>query len=351
MLVGIFLFSHLGYALEDTVAKDRIKIVAPASVLYSIPETFPETVVVQDGSVAKPGILQVPYGQVNEYTQKLQKQVSGIRGFLPVQGPPSFSIKRYGTALGQSLGDYAKGNFGSLYSNYRGQFPLTENLAMMVGRTTRVLLSALTFAILSATLLAAFASARPRIGKVLDGCHSLLIALPEFLLVVLLQMLSIFLSGLLDRNAFLIMEFAGEVPFFIPFAAISLVPGALIYGTLRVAITREWNEDYILTARAKGLSRSRLIRKHVIRNILADLFAVLPKAVSLAVGGAVVAEVLCQIFALGGVVRNPIYGIGSFSGLTTLCLTLGVIMFVLHLFFAILKKWLRVETRREEALG
>jgi len=347
MLVGIFLFSHLGYALEDTVSQDRMRIVAEAGVLYSIPETYPETVVVQDGSLARPGVLQVPYGKVRDYAVKLQK-MSGVRGFLPVQGPPAISLKRYGVALGQSLGDYARGDFGSLYSSYRGRFPLTENLAMMVGRTSKTLLSALAFAIVSGTLLAALAAARPRIGKVLDSGHSLLVALPEFLLVVLLQMLSIFLSGLLDRTAFLIIEFAGEVPFFIPFAAIALVPGALIYGTLRLAITREWNEDYILTARAKGLSRSRLIRKHVIRNILEDLFAVLPKAVSLAVGGAVVAEVLCQIFALGGVARNPVFGIGSFSSLTTICLTLGGLMFALHLFFALLKKWLRVEHRREE---
>ena len=105
MMIGIFLFSHLGYALEDTVAKDRIKLIADASILYSIPETFPETIVVQDGSTAKPGILQVPYGMVQEYSQKLIL-VQGVHGLLPVQGPPSISMSRYVDALGDSLKAY-----------------------------------------------------------------------------------------------------------------------------------------------------------------------------------------------------------------------------------------------------
>ncbi|MCL6458544.1 MAG: ABC transporter permease subunit [Gorillibacterium sp.] len=348
MMIGIFLFSHLGFALEDTVAKDRIKLIAEASILYSIPETFPETKVVQDGSTLKPGILQVPYGKVAEYSKKIAK-FNGVRRVLPVQGPPAFSLSRYGNALEDSLKAYAKGDFGTLYTNYRGDYPLTENLGMMFSRTASYLLSALAFAIVAATFLAMLASTRPLIGKVFDGIHSILIALPDFLLVVILQMLCIFLANLLDRPVYLIIEFSGEVPFLIPFATIALVPGALIYGTLRVAIRREWAEDYVVTARAKGLSRFQIIVSHVLRNVMEDLFAVLPKAISLAVGGAVVAEVLCQIFGLGGIIRNPVFSIGSFAGMSSVCLVLGFIMFGLHLFFAILKKLLRVENKRGEA--
>ncbi|MBC8080263.1 MAG: ABC transporter permease subunit [Gorillibacterium sp.] len=348
MIIGIFLFSHLGYALDDTTSKDRIKLIAAASVLYSIPKTYPETIVVQDGSTAKPGILQVPYGKIDEYSKKLIK-VQGVHGLLPVQGPPAFSLSHYGGALRDSLKDYAKGDMGSLYMRYKGEFPLTDNLGMMFSRTSNYLLFGLAFAIITGTFSAMIASTSRMIGRVFDGIHSLLVALPDFLLVVLLQMLCIFLANLLDRPVYLIIEFSSEVPFFIPFATIALVPGALIYGTLRVAIHREWAEDYVITARAKGISRTQIMFRHVLRNILEDLFAVLPKAISLAVGGAVVAEVLCQIFGLGGIIRNPIYSIGSFTSLSSICLVLGFIMFGLHLFFAILKKLLRVESKREEA--
>lgn len=346
MLIGIFLFSHLGFALKPTIADDQIRVVADASVLHSIPAKHPETVVIKDGSRINPGILQVPPGKRDEYIGILYKEF-GIKDTMVVESKPSFSLKSYGSALKASLDQLAQGNLGNLYSMRGMEIPLTDKLGELLPKTLRYLLPALAFAVAAGTGCALVASFHPRLGKAFDGAHAILMALPDFVVVCLLQMLCIFLAGLLDRPVYLIIEFNGRTPFLIPFATIALVPGALIYGTLRVAVRREWAEDYIVTARSKGLTRRSVILRHVLRNVAEDLFAVLPKATGLAVAGMVMVEVLCQIFGMGGIVWNPRYYAGN--SLVSICLILGLLTLALNLIYALLKKLLRVGTREVQA--
>ena len=57
------------------------------------------------------------------------------------------------------------------------------------------------------------------------------------------------------------------------------------------------NQDYIITAKAKGMSRFRLIRKHVLKNSILPIITLLGPQIALMFGGAVVIE---RIFAIPG---------------------------------------------------
>ena len=117
----------------------------------------------------------------------------------------------------------------------------------------------------------------------------------------------------------------------------------LIFGALRIAVAREWEEGYIKTAYAKGLSRTTVILWHMLRNTMADLLSVLPKAVSVAITSMVVAEVMCGIFGLGGyAINSSIYRVTS---LPTTCAILAVFAIVCHLVIAVLRKRLVVDTK------
>ncbi|WP_438432255.1 ABC transporter permease subunit [Gorillibacterium sp. sgz500922] len=352
MLLGIFLFSQLGHALKPTVADDQLRVPVKASVLHSIPEKHPETTVVQDGNERSPGILQIPRGQTAEYADLLNREY-GVRETFPVEGPPTFSLSAYGRTLSDTLKRFAAGDWGELTSGFGSpgrpakEIPLAGKLGGLMATTLRYLLPALAFAVFAGTAGALVASFHPRLGRLFDGVHAILLALPDFVVVCLLQLLCIFLVGQFHRPMYLIVEFNGRVPFFIPFVAIALVPGALVYGTLRIAVRREWAEDYIVTARSKGLGRSGVIVRHVFRNVADDLFAALPKATGLAVAAMVMAEVLCQIFGLGGLLDHPRYYAGD--SLVTVCLVLGLVTFGLNLFYAVLKRLLHVGIREASA--
>ena len=57
------------------------------------------------------------------------------------------------------------------------------------------------------------------------------------------------------------------------------------------------NQDYIITAKSKGMSKFRLIRKHVLKNSILPIITLLGPQIALMFGGAFVIE---QIFAIPG---------------------------------------------------
>ena len=57
------------------------------------------------------------------------------------------------------------------------------------------------------------------------------------------------------------------------------------------------NQDYIITAKSKGMSKFRLIRKHVLKNSILPIITLLGPQIALMFGGAFVIE---RIFAIPG---------------------------------------------------
>ena len=73
-----------------------------------------------------------------------------------------------------------------------------------------------------------------------------------------------------------------------------------IAGTLRSSLLEALAEDYVRTARAKGLSEGRVVRGHVLKNALIPVVTVLGLQLGTLIGGAVITE---YVFALPGVGR------------------------------------------------
>lgn len=65
-------------------------------------------------------------------------------------------------------------------------------------------------------------------------------------------------------------------------------------------------EDYVRAAEAKGVSRARLIRHHVLRNALIPLLTVIGLDVAGLMGGAVVTEVVFSLPGVGSLLENAI---------------------------------------------
>jgi peptide/nickel transport system permease protein len=85
--------------------------------------------------------------------------------------------------------------------------------------------------------------------------------------------------------------------FILPWAALSLLFAAFYARMVRSNLIETMSEDYIRTARAKGLSERRVIYKHGLRSALTPVVTMFGLDVGLLLGGAVITE---TVFAMPG---------------------------------------------------
>ncbi len=83
---------------------------------------------------------------------------------------------------------------------------------------------------------------------------------------------------------------------------------AVVTRTLRSSLLETLSEDYVRTARAKGLSEQLVIRRHALKNGLIPVVTILGLQLGALVGGAVITE---YVFALPGVGRLVVDSIFS----------------------------------------
>jgi peptide/nickel transport system permease protein len=86
----------------------------------------------------------------------------------------------------------------------------------------------------------------------------------------------------------------------LPAITLGLALAAVIARTLRSSLLETFGEDFVRTARAKGLDEAAVINRHALKNALIPVVTVLGLQFGTLIGGAVITE---YIFALPGVGR------------------------------------------------
>ena len=135
------------------------------------------------------------------------------------------------------------------------------------------------------------------------------ICMPNFLLALLL--IFVFgvtlrwlpISGYVDPAEELV---DGLRSLALPAVTLGLALAAVVTRTLRSSMLEALTEDYVRTARAKGLSEWRVVRGHVLRNALIPVVTVLGLQLGTLIGGAVITE---YVFALPGIGRLVVDGV------------------------------------------
>ena len=85
----------------------------------------------------------------------------------------------------------------------------------------------------------------------------------------------------------------------LPSLTLSVIYIALIARITRTSVLEVLGEDYIRTARAKGLPRSTVLMRHALRNAAVPIVTVIGIGVALLIGGVVVTESVYSIPGLG----------------------------------------------------
>lgn len=116
-----------------------------------------------------------------------------------------------------------------------------------------------------------------------------------------------------------------------PAFALSLFFIALYTRLMRASILEVFNQDYVTTARAKGLTESRIMRRHVMRNAMIPMVTMLGLQVGTLLGGSVLVE---TVFAWPGLGRLGFEAVlqrdlNMLLGILMLCSILVVLVNVL----------------------
>ncbi|TAG02343.1 MAG: ABC transporter permease [Betaproteobacteria bacterium] len=85
----------------------------------------------------------------------------------------------------------------------------------------------------------------------------------------------------------------------LPAITLSIVYVALIARVTRASVAESLTEDYVRTARAKGLPESRVLLKHALANAAVPIVTVIGIGIALLIGGVVVTESVYSIPGLG----------------------------------------------------
>jgi peptide/nickel transport system permease protein len=213
----------------------------------------------------------------------------------------------------------AQGDLGTSVTTRR---PVTDELKQRFPATIELALSALIFAVALGIPLG-FVAAK-HYGTAIDSASlfvSLLgVSIPVFFLAIMLKYVFAVQLGWLPTvgrisatidiahptNFYLIDALlAGDLNAFwdvsqhllLPAIALGSIPLAIIARITRAAVLDVQNEDYVRTARAKGLSPSVIDRRHILKNALLPVVTIIGLQAGLLLSGAVLTE---TVFAFPG---------------------------------------------------
>jgi peptide/nickel transport system permease protein len=118
-------------------------------------------------------------------------------------------------------------------------------------------------------------------------------------------------TGLVLVDSLLTFDFAGFWDglshLILPALALGTIPMAVVTRMTRSSMLEVMNEDYVRTARAKGVVPWRVIFKHALRNAMLPTVTVIGLQVGLLMGGAIITETIFGWPGVGQIVFDSIY--------------------------------------------
>jgi peptide/nickel transport system permease protein len=188
---------------------------------------------------------------------------------------------------------------------------VTSLIAQRAEPTISLALTTITFAVVIAVTMgvAAAANAGSYIDRLVMGFAVLGFSLPVFVVgYMLIFVFAIELKWLPVQGYTPIAE--GIVPWarnlVLPSIALGMAYVALIARITRASMLDVLAEDYIRTARAKGVAPSKELLKHALKNAAVPIATVIGIGVALLIGGVVITETVFNIPGIGRLVVDAI---------------------------------------------
>ncbi|TDD44188.1 ABC transporter permease [Kribbella antibiotica] len=204
---------------------------------------------------------------------------------------------------------------GDLGVSFQNRAPVTELIGERLGPTLLLMGTSLVIAYLVAIPIGILAARKKNSATDYSvvGASFLGISVPHFFLgLVLIYVFALELGWLPTGNMITLGRgggFADRVNHLIlPVAVLATATAANMTRYVRSSMIDAFGQDYIRTAKAKGLGRSVITSKHALRNALIPVVTVIGVDLSALIGGAIVTE---QIFQWPGIGLLTIQSIGA----------------------------------------
>ncbi|MBA2277110.1 MAG: ABC transporter permease [Chloroflexia bacterium] len=110
-----------------------------------------------------------------------------------------------------------------------------------------------------------------------------------------------------------------------PVTVLSLFSTSQLTRFVRASMLETINQDYVRTARAKGLRERAVVAAHILRNALIPVVTIIALQIPFVIGGAVITE---QIFRIPGIGRALIDGILANDVPVIMAITFGIAVLV-----------------------
>ena len=194
---------------------------------------------------------------------------------------------------------------GDLGTSYTYSVPVAKLVADRMAITLPLAVMALALSTVIALPLGMLAAAQHnRIGDyAVMGFSQLGMAVPNFWLGIVLTLIFSVSLGWFGSGGFPGWE-GGALPalqaLLLPAIALALPEAAILARVTRSAMLETLREDYVRTARAKGLGHAAILRRHVLRNALIPVMTIIGLQFAFLMAGVVVVE---NVFYLPGLGR------------------------------------------------
>ncbi|MGB3555829.1 MAG: ABC transporter permease [Jannaschia sp.] len=207
------------------------------------------------------------------------------------------------------LGDMFHGDLGT--SIKTGE-PVAQAITSRFGVTATITALAVALAIAIATPAGLIAAWRQNTGTdyAIVLISILFLSLPSFWLGLMMIYLFAITLGWLPTIGFVSVaeDFLGGIRYLImPVATLALVEMAVIARMLRAQTLEVLRLDYVTHARAKGLSESVVLMRHVFRNAFGPALTVIGLILGGMLGGASVTETVFSLPGIGRLLVDAIY--------------------------------------------
>lgn len=223
------------------------------------------------------------------------------------------------------------GNLGISYINH---MPVTEQIMEKMGNTFILMGTSLIFSILVAIPLGIFLAVNKNsiTSKVSSVFNYIGVSIPSFwigmiLISIFSVKLKIFPSGGMHTIG---NDSIGDLVkhLVLPVITLGLYNTAIFTNYVEASVNEQLKKQYVITARAKGLSEKVILFKHVLKNSLTSLVTILGMSIQKLVTGAFVTEVVFSWPGMGRLMIDSIFSrdytvIMAITMLSALFLILG----------------------------
>lgn len=251
------------------------------------------------------------------------------------------------------VGNVLHGDLGTSYVVNKG-WTVTRIIGQRIWPTLSmgIIAAVLTYFLSITQALLAARHENKVIDRVLIVWNTMTSAVPSFVFYFVMMVLFVYIipifpssgTGIDDTQTFATNFFSNLKYAFLPALTIALFSTNSIFQYLRSNLLDQQAQDYVRTARAKGVQIKDVFRKHILRNAFLPIASGIGYSITGILGGAIFAETVFGYPGLGALFVQALSG-RDYTVITALMLLQGVLALLGGLLSDIISAWVDPRVR------